>query len=68
MRHDISKTLIGRKHGAVVDAFLLFNYRRASDAQKHRYEEETNAERIARTMRLEGDNVTAEDVRRFLKH
>ena len=51
---------------SIVDAFLLYTYKRVSDSRKRRYEVDTEAERIARTMRLEGDNVTTSDVKAFL--
>lgn len=62
-----SRPTFANKHTQLVEAFLLFNYQRASSERKRRYEEETRPERIARTMRLEGDKVSADDVRRFLK-
>ena len=55
-----------RKRNSLVDTFLLFKYRQASTESKRHYEESTRDERIARTMRLEGDKVSASDVRGFL--
>ena len=68
MPNDVDKsgTILARKRHALVDTFLLFKYRKASPESKRRYEESTRNERIARTMRLEGDKVSASDVRGFL--
>ncbi|HEY4483457.1 MAG TPA: hypothetical protein VI953_04770 [Candidatus Paceibacterota bacterium] len=59
--------LLERKRTALVDTFLLFKYRKSSPESRRHYEEATRNERIARTMRLEGDKVTASDVRGFLQ-
>ena len=64
--NTISENL-NTKRKSLLDAFLLFKYRKASPEIKRRYEEESRPDRIARTMRLEGDNVTADNVRDFLK-
>ena len=55
------------KRNSVVNAFLLFKYKHASTQLKEQYEKETRIDRIARTMRLEGDWVSNDDVRKFLK-
>ena len=63
-----TQVILKPKLTALVDAFLLFKYKHSSSERKLRYEEETRNERIARTMRLEGDNVSASDVSKFLEH
>ncbi len=63
----ITSNVVSQKRTALVDAFLLYQYQRTSKEQKKEYERTTLAQRIGRTMRLEGEPVTDDDVRRYLK-
>ena len=47
--------ILSPKRTTLADAFLLYRYKHASTEQKRTYESKTRAERIARTMRLEGE-------------
>ena len=68
MNHaTIASNTLSQKRAALVDAFLLYQYQRASKEQKSDYERDSLAQRIGRTMRLEGERVTDDDVRRYLK-
>ena len=58
--------ILSPKRTTLADAFLLYRYKHASTEQKRTYESKTRAERIARTMRLEGEQVTTDDVRKQL--
>ncbi len=68
MHTTTNTALLDQKRDSVVKAFLLLRYRRANSATKHAYEASTRDERIARTMRLEGEHVTTQDVKHILKH
>ena len=68
MKQTIDTKLLDQKRDSVVKAFLLLHYRRIDSAKKQAYEVSTRAERIARTMRLEGEQVTDDDVRQILHH
>ena len=48
-------------------AFLLYNFSKLSKAKKEKYFDKQVPEVILRTMKLEGEEITAGDVKKILK-
>lgn len=60
------KKIIKMKHDALVRSFLVYNYAKKSQQDKDIYFEKVKPQIISRTMRLEGEWVSEDDVKRII--
>ena len=67
MDTHISNDILAQKRSAVVEAFLSFDFRKTNKNKISQDDFSPKIEYITSTMRLEGEPVTSEDVRRILK-
>ena len=51
-----------QKHEALVHAFLVFNFQRKTDEEKQRVFEQSRPEVILRSMRLEDEWISEQDI------
>ena len=56
-----------QKREELARAFLLYNFSKLSKAKKEKYFNKQVPEVILRTMKLEGEEITAGDVKKILK-
>ena len=56
-----------QKREELAQAFLLYNFFKLSKAKKEKYFNRQMPEVILRTMKLEGEEITAADVEKILK-
>ena len=57
-----------QKRGELARAFLLYNFFKLSKNEKEKYFDKQVPEVILRTMKLEGEEITADDIKKILKH
>ena len=55
------------KHKKLVQTFLLYNFCKLSKSEKEKHFDRQMPEVILRTMRLEGEEITASDIKEILK-
>ena len=55
------------KRGKLARAFLLYNFFKLSKTEKEKYFDKQVPEVILRTMKLEGEKITASDIKKILK-
>lgn len=56
-----------QKHEELAQTFLLYNFFKLSKTKKEKYFDKQVPEIILRTMKLEGEEVTAGDIKKILK-
>ena len=56
-----------QKREELTRAFLLYNFFKLSKAKKEKYFDRQIPEVILRTMKLEGEEITAADIKKILK-
>jgi len=56
-----------QKREELTRAFLLYNFFKLSKAKKEKYFNKQVPEVILRTMKLEGEEITASDIKKILK-